>query len=196
MARIPYLTQDDLSEADRDALDALSDEDSEAEKKDEDDQVGVRNVFRVMAHNVDLLEGFRAYGSTLWHSSGLSPVERELVILATAASVDSAYEWHQHVRISQQEGVSIDQINAVSGGKFDELEPAHAALVEYTTRFVDGTVDDDVHERLAEHYDDDQILAIGTIAGTYLGLARVLDALDVEIEKEETFVGWDVTPEE
>jgi 4-carboxymuconolactone decarboxylase len=192
MARVPYLDPADLPEEKRDALDALGDQTADDEPRDETEQVGVRNVYRTMAHNPDLLKEFRSYGSSLWHDGGLTPVERELAILATAATADSEYEWHQHVRIARNEGVSDDQILAIATGDHDGLEPAHAALVEYVRQFVDGSVDDESHERLLEHYDEERALAVGMVSGFYLGLARTLDAFDVEIEAAESFVGWEL----
>lgn len=192
MARVPYLEPADLPAEKRDALDALSDDDEEGETKADDERAGIRNVYRAMANNPTALEAFRAHGSTLWHEGGLSAVDREIVILATARAANSRYEWHQHVRIAREEGISDEQLLAVSTGALDELDPEHAAIVEYVGRFVDDEVDDEVHDRLAAHYDDEQLTGVAAIAGLYLGLARLLQSLDVEVEAEETFVGWEL----
>lgn len=192
MARVPYLTQEDLSADEREALDALSDEEDDGEKKDSSNQTGVRNVYHIMAHNVDLLNGFRTFGSTLWHESGLSPIERETVILATARNLDSKYEWHQHVRIAQDEGISAEEIVAISNSNTDRLTSSQAAIVEYVNDFAHGNVDEDVHELLSERFQNDEIVGIGMLCGLYIGLARLLDALNVSIEDNEEFVGWEV----
>lgn len=186
MARVPYLTQEDLPTAEREALDALSDE------KDSSKQTGVRNVYRIMAHNADLLDGFRTFGSTVWHECGLSPIEREIVILATARSLDSKYEWHQHVRIGQDEGITVEEIVAISDGNTDRLTPSQAAIIQYVNDFITGDVDEDVHNLLSKYYQDDEIVGIGMLCGLYIGLARFLDALNVTVEDSEEFVGWEV----
>ena len=189
MARIPYVTPEELPEDKRSLLDTLDDED-EIGERDHRLEGGTLNVYRTLGNKVDLLAGFRAYGSTVWAESGLTPHEREFVILSTAHWIGSAYEWHQHVRVALDAGLSRAQIRAVSASELDRLEPEHAAIVEYVRAFVDGAVEEATHERITEHYDDEVVLGIGLLAGLYLGLGRVLQAFDVETEV--SFVGWDL----
>lgn len=87
------------------------------------------------------------------------------------------------------EGIDAETIRAVSTDDIGSFGPTHAALVEYVRRYVEGTVDDATHDRLAEHYDSDVLVSIALLSGCYLGLARVLDAFDVETEVP--FVGWE-----
>ena len=188
MARIPYADPVELPEAKRDLLDTLSDVD--AEDRDHDLEGGTLNVYRALGTNLAILEAFRSYGSTVWHESGLSPHERETVILATSYHADSPYEWHQHVRVALDEGMSREQIRAISSEDEGALEPELAAIADYVGAFVESAVDDETHDRLADHFDDDVIVGIDALSGLYLGLAKTLDALDVEPEVE--FVGWEL----
>lgn len=207
MARIEYADPDDLPPEKRPLLDTLSDRvDDEAEGDDagsddagSDDadtgpehslEGGTLNVYRTMGRNVDLLEAFRTYGSAVWSDGGLTSLQRETVILSTAVHADAAYEWQQHVRVALDEGMDPDRIVAISRGDVDELPPEYAAIVEYVEAFVDGTVDDDTHETIAAHFDEETILGIGMLAGCYLGLARLLQALSVDLEAP--FVGWEL----
>ena len=190
MARIDYADPEDLPAEKRDLLDTLSDADVDDDERGHSLEGGTLNVYRTLGRNVALLEGFRAYGSTVWSESGLSPHERETVILATAYYADTAYEWHQHVRVALDEGMDPEEILAISREESDRLEPERAALVAYVERFVDGEVDEETHERLADHYDEETILGVCALAGCYLGLARLLQALEVDLKNE--FVGWDL----
>lgn len=188
MARISYVDRDEIPADKRELLDTLSDTDDDETDRSHSLEGGTLNVYRTMGRNVDLLEGFRSYGSLVWQESGLSPHEREIVILATAYHAGTAYEWHQHVRVALDEGLDPKQILAIAREELERLDPAHAALAEYAERFVDGDVDDATHEQLRQHYDEETILGIGMLAGCYLGLARLLQALAVDLESE--FVGW------
>ncbi|OIB57754.1 carboxymuconolactone decarboxylase family protein [Natrialba sp. SSL1] len=190
MPRIPPVDPEEFPADKRDLLDTLSDKDVPPEERGHSLEGGTLNVYRTMGQDPALLEQFRAYGSAVWRESGLSPHEREFVILATAYYADSAYEWHQHVRVALDEGMDPEQILAVSREEQDRLEYNHAAIVDYVAAFVTGAVDDATHDRLAECYDDETILGIGMLSGCYLGLARLLDALSVECEAP--FVGWDL----
>ncbi|UWG46970.1 Alkylhydroperoxidase family enzyme [Halanaeroarchaeum sp. HSR-CO] len=188
MARITLADPADLPPEKRSLLDSLSDADDAV--VDHDLEGGTLNVYRALGRNLPILEGFRDFGGAVWHGSDLEPVERELVILATSYHTDMRYEWHQHVRVALDEGISPETILAVSMDRLDELDPEHARLVEYVEHFVAKDVDDETHERLAAHYDEATIVGIGMLSGLYLGLAHVLDALAVDLEAP--FVGWEL----
>ncbi|WP_418280441.1 carboxymuconolactone decarboxylase family protein [Halorubrum sp. DTA98] len=199
MARIEYADPEDLPPEKRPLLDTLSEDDDHDGRDDVDDHDGERshsleggtlNVYRTMGRNVALLEAFREYGTSVWADGGLSPHQRETVILATAVHAGTEYEWQQHVRVALDEGMSTEHIVAISNGETDRLAPEYAVLVEYAEAFVNGTVDDATHESLADYYDEETILGIGMLTGCYLGLARLLQALSVDLEAE--FVGWDL----
>ncbi|AKH96939.1 carboxymuconolactone decarboxylase family protein [Halanaeroarchaeum sulfurireducens] len=186
MARITLADPEDLPLEKRPLLDSLSDADDPSVEHSLEG--GTLNVYRALGRNLSILEGFREYGSTVWHGTDLAPVERELAILATSYHTGMAYEWHQHVRVALDEGIPPEPILAVSMDRLDELEPEQARLVEYVERYVADEVDDETHERLADHYAESTIVGIGMLVSLYAGLAHFLDALDVELE--DTFVGW------
>ena len=190
MARIPYVDKENLPLEIQPLLDTLSDKTDEVEDRGHALQGETLNVYRLMANNVDLLSAFQTYGSAVWTKSGLSSHEREFVILTVAYQTRSAYEWHQHVRVALNEGMTANQIRAVSNNELDSLVPKYGAIVEYVGCFVNGSVDDTTHERIKSYYDDDAILGIGMLAGNYLGLSRLIDATDVETEVK--FVGWNL----
>ncbi len=188
MPRIPYVAPEELPTEKRSLLDTLSDK--EVVDRDHDLEGGTLNVYRALGNNVELLEAFRAYGSAVWDDSGLDPEEREVVILTTAHQTGCAYEWHQHVRVALDEGMSRNQIRAISSNDLDQLPPRLSVLVSYVRAFVANEIGQDVHAELREFYDTEQIVGIGLLSGCYLGLGRLLQALAVEPEVE--FVGWDL----
>ena len=189
MARVPYVDPEDVPPENRPLLDTLAEE-ADTPAAEYGLEGGTLNVYRALGNDLGLLEAFRTYGSTLWREGGLDPHERETVILATARAADSPYEWHQHVRVALNEGMSQGTILAISRREYDELEPTLAAIAAYVDRFVHAEVDDEHHDRLAARVDRETLLGVGMLAGCYLGLSRSLDALDVETEIE--FVGWEL----
>ena len=188
MARLRYADPTDLPADKRDLLDTLSDD--APDERRHSLRGGTLNVYRAVGRNPDLLEAFRSYAGAAWERSGLSAHEREFVILSTAYHAGSAYEWQQHVRVALDAGMEPEQILAVSREEPDRLPPERAALIAYVEQFVDGRVTDETHGRLAAHYDEETVLGVGMLSGCYLGLARLLQALDVDLESE--FVGWDL----
>jgi 4-carboxymuconolactone decarboxylase len=189
MARIPYADPWDLPSEKRDLLDSLSDADT-GDERAHSLRAERLNVYRLLGRNPAVLDSVRSNLGTAWSESGLTPHERETVILSTARHADSRYEWHQHVRVALDEGMDPEQILAIARREYDRLPDEQAAIAAYVEQFVAQSVDDEIHDRLATHYDDATVVGIGALAGSYLGLAHVLDALDVDFETE--FVGWDL----
>lgn len=190
MARISYTNPADLPEDKRDLLDTLSDDVADDNERRHSLQGGTLNVYRAIGRSPSLLEGFRSYAGVAWEQSGLSPHEREVVILSTAYFAESTYEWQQHVRVALDAGMDPEQILAISREETDRIAPEYAALVAYVEQFVNGRVTDETHEGLVEHYDEEVVLGVGILSGCYLGLGRLLQAIDVDLESE--FVGWDL----
>jgi alkylhydroperoxidase family enzyme len=194
MARVPYLSEEELPEKYRYLFSPANpfSVDRNATTEDEEDAPwdGPQHTHRAIANNPELLEAYRRMGSSVWHASGLSDRERELTILTVARTLESAYEWFQHVRIALDAGVSREDILAVSHREYDPLSPSDRALVRYVAAFTDRTVDDETHAKLAEHFDEATIVGIGMLASYYIGIDYMGDAFDLEMEDE--FVGWEL----
>lgn len=75
-------------------------------------------------------------------------------------------EWHQHVRVALDEGLTPTEIRAISSGDVDRFDASIAAIIDYTERFVTGSVDDATHQRLSTYYTDEIGLASACSQGT------------------------------
>lgn len=188
MARVPYPNDNEIP--DPSLVESAAGTDVTADHPGASLASDELNVYRVMANNPELIGGFRSYAGTLWDNCDLSPRKREFAILATAAELGVAYEWHQHVRVALGEGVTSEEIIAVSNGELNVLDSDEAAIVEYVSQVVDGSVDEMAHERIATVLNDSQIVALCQLIGLYSGLGRLIEALDIDTEVE--FVGWDL----
>lgn len=198
MARLPYVTRDDLPERHRPLLGSYSEMGAEytphvASPPSGDSDTGSDvppRLYQAMANNPPILKAFRRMASTLRSECGLSERHREIVILTVARAMDAEYEWHHHVRIGRAVGLSVEEIRALADGRSEAFDAAEAALVEYTMHFVAGTVDVTHHDALAADFDEREVVGVAMLAQFYLGLSRVIDAFDLEIG--EPFVGWDL----
>lgn len=178
MARVPYVDQDDLPAEYRDLIVSSL-------------QPGKTvNVYSAIGNNPAVLDGLRSFLGQLWSDTSLGPYQRELVILAVARAIDSEYEWHQHVGIARGEGVTDDEIIALSDHRIDAFDAPDAALLRYALAVVDGTVTNDDHAAIAAEYDDPAIVGATALAAGYTMLASLINALGVEIEAGDEFVGW------
>ena len=193
MARVPYVDPEDLPPDYRDAL--VSQRTRETLPPDlqhlmSDQQT--RNFYRALGNVPPVAEAFRRIQNACWNGGDLSPTQREFVILAIARHNDSAYEWHSHVRIALDEGLLIDDIVAISRMDLDELDSDRRVLIRYALAVVENDVDDDLHAEMLESFDEATVVAVSMLAGTYHMNALVGEALGVDIEADEPWVGWDL----
>ena len=177
MARIPLPTRDDLPD------------DELKERWDRTAQRGpVLNIQRAFFTN----PGIETNAFKVWKASGLSPRSRELVILRCAFARESRYEWHQHVRIARNEGLSDEDILAVKAWETsDRFNDDERALLAY----VDGLAaapraSDDVFNAMAAGRAPGEIFGVTYLITMYFQLAQVMATLD--LETEDPFVGWDL----
>jgi alkylhydroperoxidase family enzyme len=179
MARVPYRGPDEVNEQYRDYVVSSL-------------QPGKSiNVYAATANNEEVLEGLRAFLGSLWDSSGMTDRQREIVILTAAAETGNDYEWHQHVNIAAGEVLSPDELAAIAADDSTPFGADEVALQEYARAVVTGSVTDEIHDALAETFDDRQIAGAAATAAGYLALGRMIEAFGVEIEAGDEFVGWD-----
>ena len=92
--------------------------------------LGSLNIFRTFARHPELFRSWLPFGAYLLSGGSLPPVDRELLILRTAARCGSSYEWGQHVRIALEVGVDRTAIDRVpEGPDADGWTPHEAALL-------------------------------------------------------------------
>ena len=156
-----------------------------------DDYLGDRHIFRVWAHNPELLEATLEYLNTLYDQ--LTPRTKELVILTVARARGARYEWHQHVDIARDKGVTTVELRAIGGDDFSPFDDEEFVLLQYAEAVATGNVTDQIHAALCGAYDPDEVVAVGLIVDFYVGLCNYVASVDLPFEGGE-FVGW--TPDD
>lgn len=142
------------------------------------------NIFKALNNAPQVLKGYSDLGGRLLFRGTLDERVRELVINAIACKLDAPYEWSHHVGMARGAGVTDDELRAVRDGKLHELPDLARTCVEYAAKVDDAAVaDGDVEALRAAGLTDEQIVELTTLAGFYGMTARVLLALDVEIDE-------------
>lgn len=178
MARIPLVERDDIP--------------SELQYVWDRNETGgqLPNIFRAMANNPALWRSYLRLGSGLWAQCGLDLPTRELAILRTAILHRSGYEWHQHVRIGRQAGLTDAKIVALHHWRSsDHFSAAEKAMFAY----IDASAATEhppqaVHNDLAAHFPPSTVVGINLLTNFYGMTAKFLGAM--EVETETAFVGW------
>lgn len=108
---------------------------------------------------------------------------RELAILRVASLRQAAYEWDQHVGISQAAGVSPEQLRAIEAGRIDApcFDGLERLVLEATTQLAEKhTLEQPLFDRLAEKLSPREVVELLLAAGVYEALAKLMNAVGLE----------------
>ena len=168
MARVPYLTRDDLEPDDRVLLDRPA------------------NIFRALVNSPKGARAFARHGNYILSRSKLDPRLRELAIIQVGYSTNSPYEYAHHVEIGRQTGVSDDDIRAIAeesaGGKSNLGELERAVLSAAREITVDVSLSDDTFAVLEAALDSESRVDLILAISFYNGASRTLNALEIDVE--------------
>jgi len=142
------------------------------------------NVLGLLGHHMRLGGAWLAYNGVLLDEPTLDPRHRELLILRVAKRTGSTYEWAQHVRLGQRLGITTEDIDAIALGTqataWTALE--HDLMAAADQLLDDYDIDTTTWSRLAEHFDERQLLELLFVVGSYLCLALVFNSVGLELD--------------
>jgi len=175
MARLPYVTAEQLPESERGLFDDIR------------ERFGrVNNIFRVLAHRPPLLRHYLQFGVGLRHVTQLDPVLRELAILTVGRLTQCPYEVVHHSALAQRLGVRPDQLAQLAAW---ESDPAFTAQERAVMRYAaearqQVTVSTETFEALRSFLSTEHIVELVCNVAFYNMVVRVLVPLEVEIEED------------
>ncbi len=171
MTRIVYVDPTTAAPAVRESLQALPD----------------LKLFHVVAHAETAFRPWLELGGALLGSLQLSPVLRELAVLAVADSTGSTYEWAQHESIATSVGVRPEQVRALgagatgmaaNGANFDDTERLVVDVAREAART--GSAGEAQVRALAGSLGERQVVELLLVVGYYVGIALLTRTLDLE----------------
>jgi alkylhydroperoxidase family enzyme len=144
------------------------------------------NIYKTLAHNVQLYDRWTPLGRFLLNGTSLPPREREIVILRMGWLCQSEYEWSQHARIGQAKdvGLSAPEIQRIALGaaapgwsKFDRTLLTMVDELRYDTKISDAT-----WAALRARYSLEQTLEALFTAAQYQLVSMALNSLGVQLD--------------
>ena len=147
------------------------------------------NIFRTLVHAPKALKGFLAWGNyVLSRRNSLPPREREIVILRIGYLCRSGYEFTQHTRIGQRDGLTMDEIGRIKqGADAGGWSAADQALIRAADELHgDQFIGEATWRALAEHFDEKQRMDVVFTAGQYTQVSMMLNTFGVQLEAGET----------
>lgn len=141
-------------------------------------------IFRIVGTSERALDKFLK--GALLDKGPLPMRERELVIFRTAAQIGADYEWGMHAAIfAERCDIDEGQLHALAcehadGSGWSEHETALIASVD--ALIANRKLSNAEYDRLAAHFDSDQILEIVMLVGFYQSVALIIGAFDIAPE--------------
>jgi len=175
-ARLPYLTRNDLPEADRGIW---------------DDFLKVRgtepgHIHRTVANAPNLLRRFVDLANELRNGTQLDPRLRELALMTVGRLTGADYEFTHHWNMSLRVGVKREQLENLAdfetSAAFDDHERAVMRYAVEATR--DVKVSDATFNALRGFLDNRRIMDLVMNVAFYNSVARVIVPCGVELEAD------------
>jgi len=173
MVRIPILSRDDMSDAQRRVHDRVV----------AGPRGKVQGPLLAALHSPELADRWQALGAFLRYETSLPPRISELAILVTARRWQSEVEWSIHAPIARAAGLDGALIDTVRAGLppvacSDELRDAHDFVVELlgTTR-----VSDSLYARIAGRWGVKGTVEFTALVGYYTMVALTLNAHELPV---------------
>jgi 4-carboxymuconolactone decarboxylase len=171
MARVPIIERKtDVAPAHHDVFDAIT-----------RSRGRISGPFAVLLHSPDLAGRAAHLGAYVRFESALTPVQRELAILATARAMDCAYEWAYHAPEARKAGVGAETIAAIREQRGPSAFDTEAAeIVEYVRQLLTThRADDATFTALRARLGVQGIVELTATVGYYAMLACTLNAFEV-----------------
>jgi alkylhydroperoxidase family enzyme len=133
-----------------------------------------------------LAQAFLTLNGHVLMGTTLSERHRELLIMRVAAVRNCGYEWAQHLFMARDVGLTDEEIGRIAYGPDSPFwGEADAALTRAVDELIgEGTVNEPTWTTLAAHFDTKQLLDVIFTVGTYDLLARLFNALQMDIDDD------------
>jgi alkylhydroperoxidase family enzyme len=143
------------------------------------------NIYRMLLNSPPLAESWFNHSNAVRWKTTLPGRLREIVIIRVGHLAQCDYVLRQHVpSLALADGLTHEECDALADWRgsdcFNERERAGLAYADAMTR--DIAVPDDVFAGVKRHFNDRQIVELTVLIGSYNMNARVLRALELDLE--------------
>ena len=143
------------------------------------------NIYRMLLNAPPLAESWFNHSNTVRWKTTLAGRLREIVIIRMGHLANSQYVLRQHVpSLALADGLSLEECDALADWRaskfFSASERAVLAYADTMTREI--AVPDAIFAEVKRHFNDREIVELTVLIGTYNMNARVLQALQLDLE--------------
>ncbi len=170
MARLPYLSREDLDHDDKELLDRPI------------------HLHRLLAHSPDGLRHVSGLGSWIRHGCTLDPRLRELAIIQVGYLTRSPYEFSHHVKIGHDFGVSEQDVRdliADTEGRENGMGPVERSVLRAAREITaGGALGDGTWAELASAFEPGRMVDLVIVISFYNQVVKLLGAFEMDVEQE------------
>ena len=143
---------------------------------------GVRGPFAVLMHSPGLAQKVMQAGAQVRLGSTLSPVERELAVIAVSREKDARYEWAAHVKAGRAVGMREEAIEAIRNREdVSGLEPDEHDIVTFVRQLLrTNKVEPSVFDALVSRHSERWVVELAATVGQYQYISAINNTFEVE----------------
>lgn len=146
----------------------------------------VLHLYQMLLHSRPVAQGWLNHLTGIRQNTTISGAIREMVIMRIAHLNRAPYEADQHAPIALKEGLSQQQLDALTDWEgsdvFSDVERAVLAYTDAMTR--DVQVSDAVFNNVKAHFDARELVELTATIATYNMVSRFLEALQIHSDDE------------
>jgi 4-carboxymuconolactone decarboxylase len=179
MSRLPVIDREALTPEDQAVWDRIAAV-----------RTGVRGPFGVLMHVPALAGRVAALEDYFRFDAALPPIDRELVIMATAREMGARYPWARHEARGREVGTRTEAIEAVrANGTLEQLTARERLLVEIVRSLLrTHTLSDALYTQALSELGRRQLIETVALIGHYSLIGLTVNAFDVAPpDKSSTF---------
>jgi 4-carboxymuconolactone decarboxylase len=145
-------------------------------------------VLGLLARHPRVGGAWLSFSGTLMDCAALTGRDRELLILRVGHRTGSRYLTSQHVALALAAGLAPEEVRCLHGGSDPhEWSDRDRALIRAADELVDHHVlTDATWHALSAAFDEQQLLEVLFVVGSYVCLAMVLNSVRLEAGTEDT----------
>jgi 4-carboxymuconolactone decarboxylase len=142
----------------------------------------VRGPFSILMHSPGLAQKVMEAGAHVRLKSSLSPVERELIIIAVAREKDAAYEWASHVTTGRKAGLREEAIEAVRNrSDVSGLAPDERDIITFVRQLLrTNRVEQPLFDALLSRHDERWLVELAGTVGQYQYISAINNTFDLQ----------------
>jgi AhpD family alkylhydroperoxidase len=142
------------------------------------------NLYRTLAHSPGIAAGWLHLFTEIRQRAKLDGAARELAIMRVAVINGAEYEYRAHIPFALKEGITQEQIDALSGWTVsDAFPPKLRAVLAYTDSMTrEIHVPDAIFAAVREHFDERETVELTATIGGYNLVSRFLEAVQMPHE--------------